>query len=118
MIIRDLIEELELALIAEYMSKGDAAEAAAEAVILEAHIVSDAYASGAIDGKNADIRRRQEITCLALDQDYQRALDRQRELELHAAIAKAERRATETKISMMGSGEATRQWGTTNNELL
>lgn len=99
-VINRLVENLELALIAEFMAKKDALQAAVEAEESKAFLLLMAYEGGIIAGKNADIRRQQEARHLACAPHYQDRLVYQQELEMCAAVAEAERRAIEAEISL------------------
>jgi len=98
--VEKLASDLELALIAEYMAKTDAARQRAVADGRGMRIISEAYADKTIDGKNADIRRGQEAAVLLNDSEYLSLLRNAELLEFHAATAEAERKAHEALIGL------------------
>lgn len=101
-IVKKLAGDLRLAYIAEHMARGDAQMVADRAERRQAEILHTAYSTGLIGGKgtNAETRKQQEAVSLAAVPDYRALLICRAELELHAAIAAAERRELETIISM------------------
>lgn len=99
-----LADELAEALKEEWHAKVKAETARTTVEILQAKLLVNAYAEGVIDGKNADIRRRQETVALWGDSGYSEAMGFLDIAEHLAGVAEIERKRVEAVISL------TRAW--------
>ena len=86
-----LAEDYASALKAEYESKLHLEQLRGQVERLEGVTLAAAYEDGTIDGKNADVRKRQEANALANDGGYQEALH---------AVAEAERLANAATVDV------------------
>ena len=76
----------------------------AEAEQVKVKLIHDANTSGAIDGKNAEIRANQEKLILAEDEEYNAALKDVGDWQANVSLAEVERKHAEAVISL------TRSW--------
>lgn len=96
-----LAEEYEAALDAEYELKSAVQVETEEAEAIKAAVLLAAYQGGAIDGKNADIRKQQEAHVLACNEPYLDQHARAEHQSLIAAHAENTRKALEARIGLV-----------------
>lgn len=102
--IATLVADYEEALKVEYHNKCEAQEQADGIAEKEKVLIADAYASGDIDGKNAETRKAQEQVVLLSDPWLPKAREVLKVKEHRAMGAEIRRKATDARISL------TRAW--------
>ena len=100
-LIAELVSRYEEALIAEYSAKRAWAEARAEAERVEAMELAQAYGSGMIDGKNAEIRKMQTMAFLADNGPVAIAREEEADREHEASLAEIVRKREDVLISLV-----------------
>lgn len=88
----------------EYQAKMEVETIRAKGETLQAKLLNVAYVKGVIDGKNADIRRRQEAIVLATADAWEETIINLVNVEYQASAAEIERKRAEAVISL------TRAW--------
>ena len=95
-----MAEQRKLARVTEFESKALLARAEADLRDLENSVLNSCYEQGLIDGRNAEVRKRQEADVLLNDSAYQAQAEEVKLREATAQLDQAERECHDDMISL------------------
>lgn len=99
--LKSIVEDYKEALLEELEAKTVAAKAESEVARIKDVVISEAYADGVIDGKNAETRKAQEAAELQACLAYAEAQAQAEVASKHASRAEIDRKERDAYVSLV-----------------